>query len=108
MFVCNVLFCFVLLPIVKIVLMQICFRKPENVYYEYCSSANKNIKKKNNWIDLNSRRDTLSGGLITMSYLRMYGCNEMTTSAWAKGREYFPSVSSMLMKRVGQLYSLIL
>ena len=46
MFVCNVLFCFVLLPIVKIVLMQICFRKPENVYYEYCSSANKNIKKK--------------------------------------------------------------
>ena len=46
MFVCNVLFCFVLLPIVKIVLMQICFRKPEIVYYEYCSSANKNIKKK--------------------------------------------------------------
>ena len=45
MYVCNVLFCFVLLPIVKIVLMQICFRKPENVYYEYCSSANKNIKK---------------------------------------------------------------
>ena len=26
--------------------MQICFRKPENVYYEYCSSANKNNKKK--------------------------------------------------------------
>ena len=45
MFVCNSLLYFALLPIDKIVLMQICSKKLEKVYYEYCSNANKNIKK---------------------------------------------------------------
>ena len=34
-------FCFVLFPIVKIVLVQICSRKLDNVYYENSSSAKK-------------------------------------------------------------------